>query len=70
MGLDTIKIDAADRHIIRTALTNHAFALEKEAKKLETLGFMGMADKLVTEHGHITEHVKPMFDDQRSLALG
>lgn len=68
--MDTIDLDAADRHIIRTALTNHATALEKEAKKLETLGFPGMADKLLNEHGHITEQVKPMFDEQRSLALG
>ena len=70
MGTDTIKIDAADRHVIRIALTNHATALQKEAVKLEILGHTGMADNLMSEFEHITEKIKPIFDEQRSLALG
>lgn len=67
--METLELGAADRHLVQVALTNHANALEKEAKKLEQLGHMGMSDKLSAEAEHIIGHIRPAFDEQRSLNL-
>lgn len=68
--MDFDSMTDTDRHIVRVALTNHADALLKEAKKLEALGHHGMADKLTLESQAVQERLRPIFDDQRSLGLG
>lgn len=67
---DLNELNAADRGVIRTALTNHADALAKEAKKVGQLGHAGMADRLATEAEMIVERLRPAFDEQHSLAIG
>jgi len=67
MELD--ELNATDRAIVRVALTNHAEELAKQAKKLVPLGHFEMADRLNAEAHGIIEKIRPLFDEQRSLAL-
>lgn len=65
----TIDFGPSDRHLLRTALGQHAEALEKEAKKLGPLGYIGMADRLLADCGRINDAIRPQFHEQREFEL-